>query len=55
LWNGYPVNIASLQLLKEYIAEASGLEDGELIYNSKGLHLYDHVWELAKNVVGIKK
>jgi len=52
LWNGYPVNIASLQLLKEYIADSSGLEDGELIYNSKGLHLYDHVWDIAKDVVG---
>jgi len=51
LWNGYPVNIASLQLLKEYIAEASGLEDGEIIYNSKGLHLYNHVWDIAKVVV----
>lgn len=52
LWNGYPVNIASLQLLKEYIAESSGLGDGEIIYSSKGLHLYNHVWDLANKVVG---
>ena len=52
LWNGFPVNIASIQMLKEYMAECSGLEDGEIIYSSKGLHLYDHVWELAKSIVG---
>jgi thymidylate synthase len=52
LWNGYPINMASLQILKEYIAESSGLEDGEIIYSSKGLHIYNHVWDLAKQVVG---
>jgi len=52
LWGGYPVNIASIQILKEYMADEIGVEDGEIIYSSKGLHLYDHCWELAKKVIG---
>jgi thymidylate synthase len=37
-----------MQLLKEYVASEIGVEDGELIALSKGLHLYDYTWELAK-------
>jgi len=51
LWGGYPTNMAALQLLKEWMAEEIGVEDGELIALSKGLHLYDTEWELAKIVV----
>jgi hypothetical protein len=29
------------------------VEDGELIGISKGLHLYEYAWELAKTVVHI--
>ncbi|MDP6180542.1 MAG: hypothetical protein QGG48_11680 [Desulfatiglandales bacterium] len=36
------------KLLKEYIAEEIGVDDGEIIVSSKGLHLYDYTWELAK-------
>ena len=28
-----------------------GVEDGELVAMSKGLHLYEYAWELAKVVV----
>jgi len=48
LWNGFPANLAAIQLLKEYMAEEIGVEDGEIIASSKGLHLYDYVFELAK-------
>lgn len=48
LWNGFPANLAAIQLLKEYMAETIGVEDGEIIAASKGLHLYDYVWELAR-------
>jgi len=51
LWGGFPSNLASIQILKEYMASEIGVEDGELIACSKGLHLYDHCWELAKSVV----
>ncbi len=48
LWNGLPANLGAIQLLKEYMAEAIGVADGEIVAASKGLHLYDYVWELAK-------
>lgn len=48
LWNGLPANLGGLQFLKESMAEEIGVEDGELIASSKGLHLYDYVWELAQ-------
>jgi len=48
LWAGFPSNLAAIQLLKEYMASEVGVDDGELIAMSKGLHLYDYVWELAK-------
>lgn len=48
LWNGFPANLGGLQLLKEYMASEIGVEDGEIIASSKGLHLYDYVWELAQ-------
>lgn len=48
LWNGFPANLGAIQLLKEYMASSIGVEDGEIIASSKGLHLYDYVWELAE-------
>jgi thymidylate synthase len=51
LWAGFPSNLAAIQLLKEYMASEIGVEDGELLAMSKGLHLYDYSWELARVVV----
>ena len=48
LWNGFPANLGAIQLLKEYMAESIGVEDGQIIAASKGLHLYDYIWELAR-------
>lgn len=48
LWNGMPANLAGLQLLKEHMAQEIGVEDGEIIASSKGLHLYDYSWEHAR-------
>jgi thymidylate synthase len=50
LWAGFPSNLAAIQLLKEYMASEIGVEDGELAAMSKGLHLYEYAWELAKMV-----
>ena len=50
LWAGFPSNLAAIQLLKEYMASEIGV-DGELIAVSKGLHLYEYTWELAKITV----
>ena len=52
LWNGFPANLGAIQLLKEYMSAEIGVEDGEIIASSKGLHLYNYVFELAKLRVG---
>jgi len=47
-FNGLPANLAGIQLMKEYIVDEIGVEDGEIIASSKGLHLYDYVFDIAK-------
>jgi thymidylate synthase len=54
LWAGFPSNLAAIQLLKEYMSSEIGVKDGELVAMSKGLHLYEYTWELAKNVVRVE-
>lgn len=51
LWGGFPTNLGGLQLLKEHMAKEIGVNDGNLIAFSKGLHLYEHCWDLAKMVL----
>jgi thymidylate synthase len=51
LWAGFPSNLAAIQLLKEYMSSEIGVEDGELVAMSKGLHLYEYTWELARAVL----
>jgi thymidylate synthase len=53
LWAGFPSNLAAVQLLKEYMASEIGVDDGELIASSKGLHLYEYAWELSRATAGI--
>ena len=53
LWAGFPSNLAAIQLLKEYMSGEIGVKDGELIAVSKGLHLYEYSWELAKAVLRV--
>ena len=48
LWAGFPSNLAAIQLLKEYMSSEIGVDDGEIIAMSKGLHLYEYVWDLAR-------
>ncbi len=48
LWAGFPSNLAGLQLLKEFMASEIGVEPGETLALSKGMHLYDYAWELGK-------
>lgn len=48
LWNGLPANLAGIQLMKEYMASEIGVEDGEMLVESKGLHLYGYAEDLAK-------
>ena len=48
LWGGLPSNLAGLQMMKEYMAGEIGVDDGEIVAASKGLHLYDYSWDLAR-------
>ncbi len=40
--------LAAIQILKEYMSSEIEVEDGEIIASSKGLHLYDYSFDLAK-------
>ena len=48
LWGGFPANLAGIQILKEYVVSEIGIEDGEILATSKGLHIYDYTFDLAK-------
>ncbi|ACL05831.1 thymidylate synthase-like protein [Desulfatibacillum aliphaticivorans] len=48
LWGGLPANLAGIQNLKEYMANEIGVKDGEMVVESKGLHLYGYAEDLAK-------
>lgn len=52
LWNGFPANLGGIQMMGEYIADEIGVKSGEMIVSSKGLHMYDYVWELAEIIRG---
>jgi thymidylate synthase len=52
LWSGLPSNLAGLRLLQEYIAGFLGVEAGEMIVMSKGLHLYEDSWNSALKRIG---
>ncbi len=51
LWAGFPSNLAAIQLLKEYMASEIGVEDGQMVAMSKGMHLYEYTWDLARMVL----
>ena len=48
LWSGFPANVAGISMLQEHMAGEIGVEQGEMICTSKGLHLYDYVVDFAK-------
>lgn len=48
LWNGFPANLGALQLLKEYMAKEIGIEPGQTVAFSKGLHIYKYAWAIAQ-------
>jgi len=43
-----PANLAGIQFLQQYMAESIGVEHGEMLVESKGLHLYGYAEDLAK-------
>ncbi len=48
LWGGLPANLAGIQNLKEYMAAEIDVADGEMVVESKGLHLYGYAEDLAR-------
>jgi len=48
LWNGFPANLAAIEMMKQYMASSIGVENGEIIASSKGLHIYDYAFDLGK-------
>lgn len=52
LWNGFCANLQGIELMKQYVASEIGVENGEIVGSSKGLHLYKYVWELAELIRG---
>jgi thymidylate synthase len=53
LYSGFPANLAAIELMKQYCADEIGVKNGEIIASSKGLHLYDYVFEIAAAIRGI--
>jgi thymidylate synthase len=52
LFGGFPANLAAIELMKQYCADQIGVENGEIIASSKGLHLYSYVWEISEAIRG---
>ena len=52
LYGGFPANLAAIELMKQYCAGQIGVDNGEIIASSKGLHLYSYVWEIAEAIRG---
>lgn len=56
---GFPTNIGALELLKQYLVNETGLENGEIICISSGAHIYetsiDCVEAITKKKLKIKK
>ena len=48
LWNGFPANLVGISMLQEYMAGEIGIEKGDMICSSKGLHIYGYAKDLAK-------
>ena len=54
LYGGFPANLAAIEMMKQYCASEIGVENGEIIATSKGLHIYDYVYEIAEALRGRK-
>ena len=52
LFGGFPANLAAIEMMKQYCAEQIGVENGEIVASSKGLHIYDYVFEIAEAIRG---
>jgi thymidylate synthase len=48
LWAGFPSNLGGIELLKQYVAEETGLKNGPMYAYSAGAHIYGYQEEIAK-------
>lgn len=48
LYSALPVNLAGLELLKQYVAEETGLRNGCMYAYSSGLHIYGYEKEMSE-------
>jgi thymidylate synthase len=47
-WGGFPANLAGISMLQEHMADEIGVEEGEIICFSKGLHIYNYAVSFAQ-------
>jgi len=48
LWAGFPVNLAGIEYLKQYVASECGLVNGPMYAYSAGLHIYGYQEKFAR-------
>jgi len=48
LWAGFPSNLGGIELLKQYVADETGLLNGPMFAYSAGAHIYGYQEELAR-------
>lgn len=48
LWAGFPTNLGGIELLKQYICQETGLENGPMYAYSAGAHIYGYQEEIAR-------
>ncbi len=51
LWSGLPANLACLQMVKEYMAEEIGVEDGEMFISCMKAGLDEIGFDLASRII----
>jgi len=48
LWAGFPTNLGGIELLKQYVAQETGLQNGPMYAYSAGAHIYGYQKEIAR-------
>lgn len=49
LWAGFPSNLAGIELLKQYVSQEAGLENGPMYAYSDGLHIYGYQVDIVNS------
>ncbi|MDA8169466.1 MAG: thymidylate synthase [Nitrospiraceae bacterium] len=48
LWAGFPTNLGGIELLKQHVAEETGLKNGPMYAYSAGAHIYGYQEDIAR-------